>query len=135
MIAKKIKIRQVDKSEYVIYSGKAQEFYQTMLQAEKAENWNAVGLNAVHCAISTSDALLVKFAGKRSTSDDHMVVINLLLSSIKLSGLKEKANILRRIIAEKNLVEYENRDFTRKDAQGIIKRTERFYLWAMKILR
>lgn len=135
MIAKKFKTRQLDKSEYVIYSRKAQEFYQTMFQAEKAGNWNAVGLNAVHCAISASDALLVKFSGKRSISDDHMVVIDLLLSNIKLSGLKEKANFLRRIIAEKNIIEYENRDFTRKDAQNIIKRTERFYHWAMEILR
>lgn len=135
MIAKKFKTRQLAKSEYIIYSRKAQEFYHTMLQAEKAGNWNAVGLNAVHCAISASDALLVKFTGKRSISDDHMVVIDLLLSSIKLPEIKEKANALRKIIAEKNLIEYENRDFTRKGAQGIIKRTERFYLWAMKILR
>ena len=135
MIAKKFKTRQLAKSEYIIYSRKAQEFYHTMRQAEKAGNWNAVGLNAVHCAISASDALLVKFTGKRSISDDHMVVIDFLLSSIKLPGTKDKANALRRIIVLKNLIEYENRDFTRKDAQGIIKRTERFYHWAMEILR
>lgn len=135
MTPRKIKIRQIDKSEYVIYGKKAQEFYQTMFQAEKAGNWNAVGLNAVHCAISASDALLIKFVGKRSISDDHMVVVDLLLSSIKLSGIKEKANSLRKIIAEKNLIEYENRNFTRKDAQNIIKRTERFYHWAIEILK
>lgn len=135
MTPKKIKIRQIDKSEYVIYRRKAQEFYQTMFQAEKAGNWNAVGLNAVHCAISASDALLIKFAGRRSISDDHMVVIDLLSSSIKLPGVKEKASSLRRIIAEKNLIEYENRNFTRKNAQDIIKRTERFYRWAMEMLR
>ncbi len=46
--AKKHKIRKIIKSDYKIYLKKAKEFYQTMYQAEKAENWNAVGLNGVH---------------------------------------------------------------------------------------
>jgi len=64
--ARRYKTKAVNKSDYEIFLKKAKEFYQTMYQAEKAENWNAVGLNGVHCVISLIDALLIKHAGMRA---------------------------------------------------------------------
>ena len=58
MIAKYIKKKSVNKTDYVIYLKKAKEFYQIMYKAEKEESWNAVGLNGVHCVISLIDAIL-----------------------------------------------------------------------------
>jgi len=49
---RKSKTRQTSESQYEIYLQKAKEFYQTMYSAEKSGNWNAVGLNGVHCVIS-----------------------------------------------------------------------------------
>ena len=112
MVPKRIKKRVIDKSNYRIYLQKAREFYETMHRAKDRNNWNAVGLNGVHCTISSNDALLVFYAGIRSSSQDHNVAVELLSSSVKLPEVKSKSQILRRILAKKNLIEYEDRDFT-----------------------
>jgi hypothetical protein len=131
MVAKKIKTKAIRRSEYKTYLKKATEFYDTMLQAKKREKWNAVGLNAVHCAISSSDAMLVFYGGIRSASDDHLAVIDLLSTSIKLPDVKSKCETLRKILVKKSTIEYEDRDFTQKEALEILKLTNRFYSWVV----
>ena len=130
---RKQKTRTISGSQYEIYLRKAKEFYQTMYSAEKAENWNAVGLNGVHCVISLIDALLVRYSGVRSVDENHMAVIDLLTSSAtsKLKDVKPKSQIARRVIAKKNLVAYENRNFMKSEAMNMIKRVEMFYRWAI----
>lgn len=135
MVAKKIKTKAIKRSVYRIYLKKAGEFYDIMFQAKKMEKWNAVGLNAVHCAISSSDAMLVFYAGIHSISDDHLAVINLLSTSIKLPDVKSKCETLRKILVKKSIIEYENRDFTQKEALEILKLTERFYAWVVSNIR
>ena len=128
------KTKTVDESDYIVYLKKAKEFYQTMYQAEKAENWNAAGLNGVHCVISLLDTILVKYAGVRSTGDDHMVVVDVLTSAVanKIKDITQKSETARRVIAKKNLIEYENRDFIKREALDMIKQVQRFYDWAIK---
>ncbi len=129
MTPRKSKIVDVDKSQYFNYLKKAEEFYFSMLQAEKSEHWNAAGLNAVHCAISTADALLVKFSGVRSIETDHMLVVDIIKQKLKLDGIDEKLSTLRRVLAKKSLIEYDNTVFGKRDALDIIKQVERLYLW------
>jgi len=126
------KTQEIAESQYHIYLGKAKEFYQTMYSAEKAGNWNAVGLNGVHCVISLIDTLLVRYSGIRSISENHMAVIELLTSSAtsRLKDVRKKSQLARRVIARKNLVAYENRRFMKGEALDMIKRVERFYRWA-----
>jgi hypothetical protein len=131
MAAKKIKTKVIERSEYKTYLKKASEFYDIMLQAKERGKWNAVGLNAVHCAISSSDAMLVFYAGIRSTSDNHLSVIALLSNSVRLPEVKSKCETLRKILVKKSIIEYENRDFTQKEALEILKLTERFYIWVV----
>jgi len=133
MSAKKIKV--TERSNYKTYIKKACEFYVTMLQAKEMAKWNAVGLNAVHCAISSSDAMLVFYSGIRSSGDDHMAVIDLLSTSLKLSDTKSKCETLRKILVKKSIIEYEDRDFTQKEALEILKLTERFYNWVVAAIR
>jgi len=134
--ASHFKTKSVDKSDYSIYLRKAKEFYQTMYQAEKAENWNAAGLNGVHCVISLIDALLAKHTGIRSTEEEHMKVIDLLNSSVanKIKDVAQKSQAARRVIAKKNLIEYENRDFRQNEALDLIKQVQRFYNWAIELI-
>lgn len=108
-----------------------------MYQAEKAENWNAVGLNGVHTIVSLIDALLVKYKGIRSAEEDHNIVIELFNSSISniITDVKNKGSIARRIIAEKNLIAYENKEFLKSDALGMLKQVERFYQRAVEFLK
>lgn len=128
------KTNSVSESDYTVYLKKAKEFYQTMYQAERAENWNAVGLNGVHCVISLIDAILVKYAGIRSTEEEHMSVVDLLTSTIgkKIKDVAQKSQTARRVIAKKNLIEYENRDFIKSEALDMVKQVQRFYDWAAK---
>ena len=132
--AKPFKTRQIGKSDYQIYLKKAKEFYSTMYQAEKAQNWNAVGLNGVHCVISLMDALLVKYSGLRSADDDHSKVVDLLTSSLanRIKDVNQKAQTAKRVIAKKNIVAYENRNFFQKEAQDMIKQVQRFYDWVIE---
>ncbi|MCK5580188.1 MAG: hypothetical protein KAJ18_02830 [Candidatus Omnitrophica bacterium] len=131
--ARHYKTRPAGKSEYGVYCNKAKEFYQTMYQAEKVENWNAVGLNGVHAIISLIDAILVKYSGIRSSEDNHMAVIDLLTSSIgnRITDVVKKSQTAKRVIAKKNVIAYENREFLKSDALDMIKQVERFYRWAM----
>lgn len=129
MTAKKITTRKVERSKYTIYLKKASEFYQTMQQAEKDRRWNAVGLNAVHCAISSCDAILVFYLGVRSSSDYHADAVSLLSSLSNISDAGQKSKTLSNILAKKNLVEYEDRDFLENEARTLIKLTERFFDW------
>lgn len=129
MTSKRSKTVGIDKSQYLNYLKKAEEFYVSMLQAEKAEHWNSVGLNAVHCAISITDALLVKFSGIRSIGSDHMAVTDLIKQNLNIRGIDDKISTLRRILAKKSLIEYDSTVFTKNDAVDIMKQAERFYLW------
>ena len=131
---KKTKIRQVDKGDYVIYLNKAEEFYETMHQAYKKRMWTAVGLNAVHCAISSCDAILVYSKGLRSSGENHMQVLDLLTQTPTISGISKQVSSVRRIIAKKNVIAYENREFRQSDATDILKQAERFYTWAFSYL-
>ncbi len=130
---KQFKTKSVDSGDYVIYWNKAEEFYETMQHAYKSRMWTAVGLNAVHCAVSLCDALLVKSQGIRSTGEGHLQVVEL-LSRAPIPGVQKRAAAVRRIVAKKNVVAYENREFRASDATDIFKQIERFHLWAFEAL-
>ncbi|OGX28074.1 MAG: hypothetical protein A2705_01175 [Omnitrophica WOR_2 bacterium RIFCSPHIGHO2_01_FULL_52_10] len=132
-MTKHLKTRAVNQSEYAVYWNKAEEFYDTMEHAYKNRMWTAVGLNAVHCVISSCDALLVKSQGIRSAVEDHIQVIEL-LGRAPIAGVEKQAATVRRIIAKKNIIAYEDREFRESDASDIYKQTERFYRWAFEYL-
>jgi len=132
--ARQYSVKKVSKSDFTIYLKKAKEFYQTMYQAEKVENWNAVGLNGVHTVISLMDAILVKYSGLCSAEKDHLAVVDLLTVSLNMDGISQKSQTARRVIAKKNLIEYEARPFIKAEAIDMIKQVQRFYEWAVDIL-
>jgi len=130
---KHLKTRAVDQSEYTVYWNKAEEFYDTMRHAYKNRMWTSVGLNAVHCVISSCDALLVKSQGIRAAGDDHLQAVELFGRS-PIDGIEKQTVTVRRIIAKKNVIAYENREFRESDASDIFKQAERFYKWAVEYL-
>jgi len=117
------------------YFSKAKEFFESMQDSFKTRKWNTVGLTAVHCVISLSDALLAHQAGIRNTSQDHRSIAQLLRKYIKHNETIKQEKHLTMIIAKKNLIAYEGREFTEKDAIEIMKHTERFFDWAKQILQ
>jgi len=130
---KHLKTRAVDQNEHIAYWNKAEQFYEIMRHAHKNRMWTAVGLNAVHCVISSCDALLAKSQGIRAAGEDHMQAVEL-LARAPVAGIERQAALVRRIIAKKNVIAYENREFRESDALDIVKQTERFYRWAFEYL-
>ena len=128
MTAKKLKTVNVEKNDYKVFLKKAKDFYKIMLKARDTENWTAVGLNAVHCAISCCDAMLTFHLGIRSAGEDHMQAAGLLMR-LPLAIQEGEVNAFKRIIAKKNLIAYENREFRETEAIDILKLAERFYRW------
>lgn len=128
MTAKKKKIVNVEKNDYKIFLNKAKGFYEIMLKARDSENWIAVGLNAVHCAISCCDAVLTFHLGIRSAGEDHMQAVDLLMR-LPPAVDDGEANTFKRIITKKNLIAYECREFRQTEAIDILKLAERFYRW------
>lgn len=128
MTAKKLKAVNVEKNDYKIFLKKAKDFYAVMLSARDTENWTAAGLTAVHCAISCCDAILTFHLGIRAAGEDHMQAVDLLM---RLTHSHEggETNTFKRIIAKKNLIAYENREFRQVEAIDILKLAERFYRW------
>lgn len=135
MSAKKIKTKTVGRSEYRTYLKKAGEYYDLMCEAQRLEKWNGLGLNAVHCAISSTDAMLVFYAGIRSADDRHLSAVTLLSNSVELPDISSKCETLRKILVKKSIIEYEERDFTQKEALEISKHTERFYRWVTSCIK
>ncbi len=133
MTPKKLKTKTVEKGDYGVYLKKAKDFYDTMLKAQDAGKWIAVGLNAVHCAISCCDAMLVFHLGVRSIGADHMQIADL-LTRLPQKEVNSEVAALKRIIAKKNLIAYENREFRQTEAIDILKLTKRFYNWALSNL-
>jgi len=134
MPAKKIKTRTVERSRYKIYLKRAEDFYATMESAFARGNWNSAGLEAVHCAISITDAILVYLASVRSSSEDHDDVTELLKQRVTTPGAAQKIHHLEMILALKHDIEYGVRDFSQREAAEVVKHTERYFEWAKSLL-
>lgn len=128
MTAKKLKTVNVSKNDYKIFLGKAKDFYEVMLNARETGKWTAVGLNAVHCAISCCDAMLTFHLGIRSSGEDHMQAVDLILR-LPADIEEGEANTFKRIIVKKSIIAYECREFRQTEALEISKLAERFYRW------
>ena len=100
------------------YLKKAQEFAAAMETALEEEHWNAAALAAVHAVISAGDAMLAAFVGIRSAEQDHRQIVTLLADHLGKDGEKASKHVLR-VIARKNLVEYEGRLIRQTDAKGM----------------
>ena len=133
MTARGIRIRQENKSAAKDYLKKATDNYEQMLTAFNALNWNAAATLAVQCAISSADAICVHEKGVRSVSQDHLDVCYL-VASLPLEGAQEKARQSRKVIARKNLVQYECRSIQKPDADEMVKVTVRIYQWVLGII-
>ena len=128
MSARDVKIRQESRSAAREYLKKASDNYEQMLAAFDAGNWNAAATLAVQCAISSADAICVSEKGIRCVSQNHLDVCDL-VSGLGFDDASEKAKQLRKVIARKNMVQYESRTVRKNDADEIVKCTTRFYQW------
>lgn len=134
MTAREMRIRKEGKSSAVDYFKKASDNYDQMLVAFNASNWNAAATLAVQCVISSADAICVHEKGIRSISQDHFDVCDL-VAGLQLEGAEEKDRQLRKVIARKNLVQYECRSVHKNEADDMVKITARIYQWVREIIQ
>jgi uncharacterized protein (UPF0332 family) len=102
------RIRSVSPQGASNYLQKAREFAAAMETSLENEHWNAAALAAVHAAISAGDAMLAAFVGIRSAEQDHRQIVVLLADHLGKDGTQASRHV-QRVIARKNLVEYEER--------------------------
>ena len=134
MTAREIKIKHEERTAAGDYLKKAADNYEQMLAAIQVDNSNAAATLAIQCAISSADAICVLEKGARSISGDHFDVCDL-VASLPIEEAKEKARLLRKIIARKNLVQYERRNIYKDEALEMVKVTTRFYQWVRECLK
>jgi len=130
----KFQTAKVEKSSSINFLRKARDFFKSAKDNLEAENWNAAGLDAVHSGISANDALLACLHGVRSTSKSHDDAIGLTATLVNREGAKDALNHLRRLIAKKNLIEYEGKCFPKDEAEKVVLHAERFILWVESAL-
>lgn len=133
MSPREIKIRKEERSVAQDYLKKATDNYQQMLLAIEGNNYNAAATLAIQCGISAADAICVFEKGIRSISADHLDVCEL-IESLAIPDAVDKARTLRKIIAKKNMVQYERRNVFQVEAEEMAKLTDRFYQWVNSIL-
>lgn len=131
---KEIQTRKIEKHKHAAYMHKAVSFCRGMENAVAEENWNGASLNAIHCAISSSDAVTACLLGERPASQRHEDAAAL-LEKTGLPEAKEKARQFLDIIQLKTLIEYEPDEPTEAQARQLIKQTQRFHQWAKQILQ
>lgn len=103
------------------------------MEATNARRWTALGSNAIMVSIALADAILVHEKELRSTSTNHLDVVEVLLAECAhVDGVKEAVNHLRRSLLQKNAVQYEMRTFLEKDARAMRQQLDRFFEWAFK---
>ncbi len=132
-MTKKRKTRAVDKSEFYDFLAKARDFASVMELSLEAGKWNSAGLQAVHAVISASDAVIVYYGGVRSIGLDHREVVGLLHDIIGEAAATAGRHVSR-VIAKKNLIEYERRSITQNDAIEMVEHAKRYLEWVIGIL-
>jgi len=125
----------VRRGEARLYLGKADQFLEQARVALDARRYDAALLNAIHAAISGTDAVTVALAGRRSTDPDHQRSVDLLEeSATSAPEIRERSRQVRALLAQKNTVEYESRPASARDARGGVERAGRLVEWAREML-
>lgn len=123
-----MKTRSVDRFKAKSYLKKAEECRDSMQKAFESGNWNSCVINAIHCAISSADALCIAKMGLRNASERHEDSIVLFLRIDPNSEeIKRNADHLGNLLKIKTDAEYGERLFYNKDAEVAIKHAERLF--------
>ncbi len=126
---------ETSRSEARLYLAKGQQFSAEANTAISNSRNDAAMLNAVHAAISATDAVCVALAGRRSADPDHQRAADLLQEiGGRSRGIASHVRQLRMLLAKKNAVEYESRQASAKEASEAAQRAERLVSWASETI-
>lgn len=114
----------VRKLLYRVFWDRAREFGLQMDRSAAEGAWNSVGLLGVHCVISACDALTVGLSGERWSGQDHGGAVDL-IRGLHLANSTALERQVTDVLAMKDKVEYEAREFTRAEAEELRKHASR----------
>ena len=124
----------VERRQAPAFMAKADEFAEAARSSLQAGRKDAAVLEAIHAAISATDAVTCALAGTRSTDPDHARAADLLEETGPRGDVANHAKQLRQLLSNKNAVEYESRRTTSREAADAVKRAERFVDWARGLI-
>ena len=116
------------------YLKKAEEFFETMEDSYSKGRFNSTVSNAIHCAISSADALTVFYKGVWHAGERHEDVISL-INSLGLENVNKKNRQLLNLLQIKNSAEYEETLMNESNALNSTKNAEKFYSWVKELLK
>ena len=95
---------------------------------------SALAILAVHATIAFTDAVCIRFGGKKSASNDHGAAVALLRATLRerLPAAVERAVL--RVVREKDTVEYDGYVVRRAEADRLFEHAERIGAWAESLL-
>ena len=104
--------------------------------AGQHEYWNAAGLLVVHAGIAYADAITIGLSGLKSTSPNHLDVLDLLREVVRQGKGRDAAlGHLKAILEEKNRVSYTGQSFHSSDAESLAFHAGRFRAWALPLVQ
>jgi HEPN domain-containing protein len=115
------------------YLSKAQEFLRNAQRAADDADDSAVGLLAIHAGISACDAITAQLLGVRSAGQSHHEVLNL-LSKATFPRKDALIKQLRRLLDEKNVVEYDDSTVSSGDAEEMLEAAKRIVVAAKELV-
>jgi len=96
----------------------------------------AVGLLAIHSAISFGDAVLMKLTGTRSRNRDHRKALDAINAACKKSNIRpDGVKHLDRLVSAKTDVSYGDKEADERTVQVLYIAAGRFQAWAEHVLK
>lgn len=130
----KIRTSDTDKAFYTNYLKRAEECFNAAQTSSKSQEWNAATISAIHSCISACDAMCVYFLGKRPSGQSHNDAVTLFSTIDDTEEISTNANRISRVLAFKNMAEYEERLIFRSESEKVLKDCERFLAYVKKKL-
>lgn len=134
-MAKQTRRTRIDPAQSRSFRATAGQFLKAAGLAREHDYWNAAGLLIVHAAIAYADAVAIRLAGVKSTSDNHQDAVQLLADAAVRERDRDRAlGHLKRIIEEKSRVSYSGEAFRKSEIDALETHAERFRDWCEAVL-
>ncbi len=122
------RLRNLPRSAAKVYLNRARQYRRQLDRSLIAQDWEAVGLIAVHLAIASADAVTVEKLGTVWSGQDHIGSVEL-LGQIQLEGVGPVVGQLRSILESKSRIEYGAEALTPARASELAKMSIRVFEW------
>jgi hypothetical protein len=125
------RVETVPKARFQVYQKRAINYLRAAESAFADGNLDSAALNAVHSAISASDAVTVFVLGLRSAAQAHLAVVELLARAGAPDRMLDQ---VRGIVSKKTRVEHEAREVSPAEVGGLMIKARRVLSAAKVVL-